>query len=38
MFKKKKGNMKFSGKEMELKKKIILTEVNQTQKEKHGMY
>ena len=30
--------MKFSGKEMELKKKIILTEVNQTQKEKHGMY
>ena len=31
-------NMKFSGKQMELGKKIILSEVTQTQKDKHGMH
>ena len=30
--------MKFAGKWMELEKKIILNEVTQTQKDKHGMY
>jgi hypothetical protein len=31
-------NMKFAGKQMELEKKIILSEVTQTQKDKHGMH
>ena len=34
----KKKIRKFAGKWMELEKKIILSEVTQTQKDKHGMY
>jgi hypothetical protein len=34
----KNGIVKHTGKWMELEKKIILSEVNQTQKDKHGMY
>ena len=30
--------MKFAGKWMELEKKIILSEVTKTQKDKHGIY
>ena len=35
---KKNDHMKFEGKWMELEKKIILSEVTQTKKDKHGVY